>query len=299
MDLETLLKYIEGKESGRASHKLLSGGGSAAAVQPGQGQAPGQGKCRWCGEKHPKGKEHCKAVGQTCSSCGRSDHLSKVCRSSNKSAKKQSAAATADSDNFDNNCALFIRHPNKDFMYSGVFIGKEANNINSVESIKELPARDCKKKEAKPTNNHRLKALKKLPARDRKTKDGENNKKERSDPLPASKFYNKTLESVLAIMVVSAISATTVTSDVLHHHVFDSSKQSWQQRQAKKKPFVRVHIKVDKEAAQILSTRKLSVRTQEITDRALTDTGASVAMAGLKFMRSLGVSEADLIRGVP
>ena len=94
MDLETLLKYIEGKESGRASHNLLSGGGSAAAVQPGQGQAPGQGKCRWCGEKHLKGKEHCKAMGHTCSSCGKSGHFPKVCRSSKKPVKTQSAATT-------------------------------------------------------------------------------------------------------------------------------------------------------------------------------------------------------------
>ena len=147
-------------------------------------------------------------------------------------------------DNLDNNCALFIRRPNKDFIYSGVFIEKEANNINSTESVKELPARDCRKKEVNIAYKHWPKVAKKLLARDCKTKDGENIKKERSDPLPANNFYNKTLESVLAIMVVSAISATTVTSDVLHHHVFDSRTQSWQQRQAKKKPFVKVHVKV-------------------------------------------------------
>ena len=146
------------------------------------------------------------------------------------------------------------------------------------------------------TDKHRLKSVKKLPARDCKTRDGDNNKKERNDPLPACNYYDKTLESVLAIMVVSAISATTIASDVLHHHVFDSSTQSWQQRPAKKKPFVRVHVKVDKEAAQTLGGRKMNVRTLEITDRALADTGASVSMAGVKFMRSISVSEADLIR---
>ena len=40
----------------------------------------------------------------------------------------------------------------------------------------------------------------------------------------------------------------------------------------------------------------MNVRTLEITDRALADTRASVSMAGVKFMRSIGVSEADLIR---
>ena len=176
---------------------------------------------------------------------------------SNKSAKTQSAT-TADppSDNVNDNCALFIRRPNKDFLYSRVFIEKEANK--NKNAIKELPARDCKTKEAKISDKHRQNRLKKLPARDCKTKDGENIKtKERSDPLPAHKFYNRTLESVLAIMVVSAISATTVTSDVLHHHVFDSSTQSWEQRPAKKKPFVRVHVKVDREAAQAVSEADL------------------------------------------
>merc|ERR1711911_29205 len=171
------------------------------------GQAPGQGKCRWCGEKHLKGKEHCKAVGHTRSSCGKSGHFSKVCRSSNKSVKTQSSAtAESASDNSNDNCALFIRKPNKDFLYSGVFIEKEAKNKNC---LKELPARDCITKEAKTTDKHRLKSLKKLPARDCKTKDGVNIKiKERKDPLPAYNVYNKTLESVMAIMVVSAISAT-------------------------------------------------------------------------------------------
>ena len=107
-------------------------------------------------------------------------------------------------------------------MYSGVFIGKEAEFKNSNKNyLKELPARDCNTKEAKMTDKHRLKSVKKLPARDCKTRDGDNNKKERNDPLPASNYYNKTLESVLAVMVVSAISATTIASDVLHHHVFD------------------------------------------------------------------------------
>ena len=305
-DLETLLTYIEGKESGRASHNLLSGGGIAAAAQQGQGQqGQSQGKCRWCGEKHAKGKEYCKAVGQTCSSCGKLGHFSKVCRSSNKPsmpAKTQSAAATTEStsDSFSDNCALFIRKQNKDFMYSGVFIEKEANKIKSTKNtcLKELPARDCISKEAKTSDKHR-KTSKKLLAQDCETKDGEKDKiKERTDPLPACNYYDKTLESVMAIMVVSAIAATTVTSDVLHHHVYDSSTQSWHQRPAKRKPLVRVQVKVDKtrSTAQDLGIRQLNIQTQEVTDRALADSGASVTLAGLKFMRSMGVSEADLVR---
>ena len=58
MTLETLLKFIEGKESGLVSQGLLAGGGGVSAVRPGQGQ--GKRNCRFCGEKHPWGKEHCR-----------------------------------------------------------------------------------------------------------------------------------------------------------------------------------------------------------------------------------------------
>ena len=96
--------------------------------------------------------------------------------------------------------------------------------------------------------------------------------------------------------MVSAISATTVTSDVLHHHVFDQHTQSWQQRPAKKKPFVKVTIKVDKNSARELGAKRVNVKTQVITDRALPDTGASVTLSGTKLMRNIGITEADLTR---
>ena len=57
-DLEKLLKYVEGKESGLASRELMSGsgGGAVSVVKPGQRRAQGQGKgCLSCGEKHPHG----------------------------------------------------------------------------------------------------------------------------------------------------------------------------------------------------------------------------------------------------
>lgn len=43
MDLETLIKYVEGKESGLASQGLMGGGHSNAAFRPGQGKG-GQGQ---------------------------------------------------------------------------------------------------------------------------------------------------------------------------------------------------------------------------------------------------------------
>ena len=92
MTLETLLKFIEGKESGLASQGLLSGGGGVSAVRPGQGQ--GKRNCRFCGEKHPWGKEHCKAADVTCQACGKTGHFIKVCRSSKKTQANFSSAVS-------------------------------------------------------------------------------------------------------------------------------------------------------------------------------------------------------------
>ena len=156
-DLEKLLKYVEGKESGLASQGLMSGsgGGGINVVKPGQRRGQGQGPrlkgCFSCGDKHPRGPGTCKASGVTCDFCGKTGHLSKVCfsksleKSQSQSKPPQDAAV---SDNVDN-CSLFIR--NKDMLYSGVFVGKEAKDKIS-DGFKKLPARDCILKEAKNTN---------------------------------------------------------------------------------------------------------------------------------------------------
>ena len=96
----------------------------------------------------------------------------------------------------------------------------------------------------------------------------------------------------MTLMVGSVISPV----NILHHHVYDKSSQSWTQRAAKKKPFVRVRVKVDREACQILGAKNINTRTKEITDSSMADTRASVCLSGTKFMRSLGLSESDLTK---
>ena len=137
-DLEKLLKYVEGKESGLASQGLMSGSGSGgvSVVKPGQrrgqeGQGQGQ-KCRSCGDKHPRGPGNCKASGVTCDYCGKMGHLSKVCFSKKSQSQSKPPQDAAVSDNVDD-CSLFIG--NKDTLYSGVFIRKEAKNkINDLKA---------------------------------------------------------------------------------------------------------------------------------------------------------------------
>ena len=72
MDLDKLLQFVEGKESGQASQGLLSGSVVGAVKQM---------KCRYCGSYHDKGRQFCKAAGKKCDKCGKPNHLAAVCRS--------------------------------------------------------------------------------------------------------------------------------------------------------------------------------------------------------------------------
>ena len=73
MNLEKLLQFVEGKESGQASQGLMTGN----LV----GEVDRKAKCSYCDSQHVKGKQHCKAAGKKCEQCGKYDHLAKVCRS--------------------------------------------------------------------------------------------------------------------------------------------------------------------------------------------------------------------------
>ena len=56
MTLEKLLSFVEGKESGMASQGLMSGNSIDNVSK--------KLKCRFCGESHSRGKQHCKAAGK-------------------------------------------------------------------------------------------------------------------------------------------------------------------------------------------------------------------------------------------
>ncbi|KAJ8034656.1 hypothetical protein HOLleu_21584 [Holothuria leucospilota] len=44
-------------------------------------------KCKYCGYRHPFGKEHCPAYGKSCLNCGKLNHLASQCKSLTRSAK--------------------------------------------------------------------------------------------------------------------------------------------------------------------------------------------------------------------
>ena len=71
MTLEKLLSFVEGKESGMASQGLMTGNSV--------GNVSKKLKCRFCGDEHVRGKQHCKAAGKKCEKCQKVGHFSKVC----------------------------------------------------------------------------------------------------------------------------------------------------------------------------------------------------------------------------
>ena len=91
-DLEKLLSFVEGKESGMTSQGLMSGNKVEANLET----KPSPRKCKFCGDTHVLGKIHCKAAGKQCEKCGKKDHFAKVCRSSKKNEEipKVEAAGT-------------------------------------------------------------------------------------------------------------------------------------------------------------------------------------------------------------
>ena len=89
LTLETLLTFVEGKESGQASQGLLySGAGSGNVVNTDK-------KCGFCGDSHQRGRKFCKAADFKCD-CGRTGHFDKMCRSKDKPVQVEMKAAKKD-----------------------------------------------------------------------------------------------------------------------------------------------------------------------------------------------------------
>ena len=216
-------------------------------------------------------------------------HCSKVCLSRKKKSQVNESQEAAASDNVDN-CALFIGNKNN-ILYSSVLIEKKAN-YEIRNDGKKLPAQDCTLKEALNVRADKSLLGKELLAQDG-IKDGDlDHLKERKDPLPALYDYNKTLDTILTVMVGSAIASTTMTSKTLHHQV----SQRCQQRPARRKPVIKVKMGGDKEAGKLHGARNMNVKTQVTEDRGMADTGASVCLTGPRPMRAMGLTEENLMK---
>ena len=91
-NLEKLLTFIEGKESGMTSQGLISGNKVESNVE----NQPRDRKCKFCGDSHTFGKKNCKAAGKECEKCGKKDHFAKVCKSAKKTEDKAKVEAASE-----------------------------------------------------------------------------------------------------------------------------------------------------------------------------------------------------------
>ena len=253
--LENLLSFVEGKESSQTSQGLLKGGSvEVTKVHHKSGY-----KCGWCGESHPRGKDNCKASGHKCQKCQKLGHLEKVCRS--KPAQQQN------SDESQAECSIFI--PNKDFIYPDLSFKKEAE-FKSLTNKKERPARACTKRRGKYDKI----------------------RKERTDPLPAIEKKNFT-QNVLNLLIGCTISTTKIRDNtkLFAHHVHDKETGRWVMSRPRDKPYVKLMVEFDKEAASELQMKIPSQGTRQSSWSGMCDTGASVTMCGKYFLRKLGIGE--------
>ena len=94
----------------------------------------------------------------------------------------------------------------------------------------------------------------------------------------------------MTLMVGSVISS----AKTVHHHAYNKQTKSLNKKPACQKPLVKLKARVDRDAFEFLGLNKINVQTRELECHGMADTGASVCLAGTKFMRSLGLEECNL-----
>ena len=80
----------------------------------------------------------------------------------------------------------------------------------------------------------------------------------------------------------------------VHHHIYNKQTLSWHKKPSRQKPIVKLKARVDVEAFKILGLININVQTKELECQGLADTGASVCLAGIKFMMFLGLDLCNL-----
>ena len=68
------------------------------------------------------------------------------------------------------------------------------------------------------------------------------------------------------------------------------------QKKARAKPMVDLVTSVDMSSYSELGVRTPRVMSDKVKTRFMTDTGASISIAGMQYARSLGVREDDLLK---
>ena len=304
LNLEKLLVFVEGKESGQTSLGLISGGSTTVAAYN-EKDKPRERKCRFCGEVHVLGKKNCKAAGQECSKCGKKDHLAKVCRSVRKTESSNKADGVAADANWA--CSVF---PDVD-PYSQ-YLDDDTNQFYENKNSDIYKTSFLTKQSSK----EEFQTLKKIgdthpgPFRRGKNKNIKLNKKVGSPTLVNAEVSGYMVALAMTLITGSAILSSLPSAQgeisssqvaavnqgrlVLGHHVYHRGK-GWLRQAARTKPMVGLHSRLDMSAYKALGLKPPTKQAKSSEGHHLADTGASICLGGKTYLRSLGLSEEDLI----
>ena len=323
LTLDKLLTFIEGKESGEASQGLLAN----SAVGVSNNAVNLEKKCGYCGDIHKRGKKFCKAANFKCD-CGKIGHFTKVCRSKGKvmkSAQKDSECLAQDDTKEQVDaawgvpdghwaCQIDSEQPFKlpeslDFIenkYPEMYSDLLRRVDNNVITNKVLP-------KDKPNSSRQLQSQKSALTKKVLPKNKPYSPRQlgfrKSKMMESVEFKSNIVESVLFLMATSTFVSTVGAGDTslsqsalatnyneethLSHHVYDK-KHGWLKQGSKQKPLLSVEAKVDIPAYLTLRIRVPNTPVRSANGHCLADTGASVCLAGVSFMKSLGLSQSHL-----
>ena len=326
LTLETLLVFIEGKESGQSSLNLMTGGrGSVSAANLKEK------RCRYCGDTHILGRRHCKAANHLCEKCGKTGHFTKVCKSKKPfekptevkpkaeiedKAKVEAASefnwaagsswvcAATSANQDESHESDYEYSENKNFYFYKTCFNNHGISKEVKIDHKKIGATHPGQKEE---IQEKIGASHPGPKKRGKTK---NFKKVGSPTLDNSKSVIEGLVSLAMICLTgsailstfasvpghatsSQVASVTQGSIVLGHHVHDKIR-GWVRQSAKRKPTVTLESKLDMSAYKALGLKPPIKQATPSVGQHLADTGASICLGSRTYLRALGLTVQDL-----
>ena len=304
-DLEKLLAFIEGKESGQTSQGLIVGAKVDAVIER---KAK---RCKFCGDAHVWGKKNCKAAGKTCDKCGKRDHLSKVCKSSKKNVEEVpkieasfeqlqvKTDATVES-NWACGALSGEDFVNESFQsFENEHLGFDVDNKN--EDIYSTYFNSTREKINKKVRQYApMKKALLFESGHPKAKNIKGTSISTYQRLFGLVMILITGSAILSLVPssqgqVSSVQTVEVSNGSLKlgHHIYNRGK-GWLKQAARSKPMVKLYSRLDMSAYKALGIKPPEKQFKVSLGSHLADTGASICLGGRGYLRSLGLSESDL-----